>query len=281
MFNLDGNNITIAKGDSLDLTFDCKTINFIDQDNVLFTLKNHSGALVFSKNIEMHLGDVNVAVGSISDAVELYSGIYYYDLVLNSGDQRFTITKGELIITSPYHAYMVNLLHSLYRNDSWINQLFRTISLGLEEILTKCTRVHENSFFDTVDADGLNILEKEADIFSPSTQSIADRRAVVQAKWLSNNKATLAILQQVANSWRNGLISVGFVDGKIKITFNSPIGIPQNLQDLKDALEKVKPAHLPIWYVFAYWFWQDTKDMGTWGEHKNAGTWNAVKQIEE
>lgn len=119
----------------------------------------------------------------------------------------------------------------------------------------------KDQFFDTCSMDRLLAYEKEAGITPLETQSEAGRRSAVEAKWKSSGKVDVAMLQAVANSWKNGKVDVNFVDNKIQITFSDEYGLPADKTGLEIALDDVKPAHLPIVYLVKYLMLSDVEVM--------------------
>lgn len=109
---------------------------------------------------------------------------------------------------------------------------------------------------------GLSIYEKELGIKTDLNKSYEDRRSVVKSKWRGKGKVDAKLIKIVADAWTNGDVEVTF-DGKINIKFNSIYGIPSNLDDLKNALEDIKPAHLRILYQFAYLLIKDINESKT------------------
>lgn len=119
----------------------------------------------------------------------------------------------------------------------------------------------ENLFFDTCSMEQLNAYEKEADITPLPTQEEDGRRSAVEAKWKSYGKVDVAMLQAVANSWKNGKVDVDFVNNKIQIAFVDQFGLPVDRDGLELALDDVKPAHLPIVYLVRYLMVADVEAM--------------------
>lgn len=87
------------------------------------------------------------------------------------------------------------------------------------------------------------------------------------------------LLQEVANSWKYGTTALEFIGGRIHVKFISPIGVPDDIQALKDVLEDTKPAHLAIFYTFLWLTWGQAKDYGSWRQHKDNGSWLDVKRL--
>lgn len=138
-----------------------------------------------------------------------------------------------------------------------LNAAGREMDIADQEI----EQLGKDQFFDTCSIDRLLAYEKEAGITPLETQSEAGRRSAVEAKWKSSGKVDVAMLQAVANSWKNGKVDVDFVDNKIQITFSDEYGLPADRTGLEIALDDVKPAHLPIVYLVKYLMLSDVEAM--------------------
>lgn len=98
---------------------------------------------------------------------------------------------------------------------------------------------------------GLAIYEKELGIKTNLSKPLEDRRSVVKSKWRGAGKVDKVLIKAVVDAYTNGGVDVGF-DGRIIITFNDVKGIPPNMDDVYNAIDDIKPAHLGIVYYFAY-----------------------------
>lgn len=98
---------------------------------------------------------------------------------------------------------------------------------------------------------GLEVYEKELGIRPEPNRTIAERRNNIKFKYRGFGKVDAKLIKTVADVCTNGQVDVTFTN-IIKIKFNGIYGTPSNLQDLKNALEEIKPAHLPIAYTFRH-----------------------------
>lgn len=173
--------------------------------------------------------------------------------------------------------YCIKTLHKLYRTDKWINELFNSVGLNLDNISDTVEQVYNNNYLDTADEKAVKYYEYELGITPREDQSLEDRRVVIRARWINNGKVDINLLQEVANSWKNGTTALEFIGGRIHVKFISPIGVPADLQALQEVLEDTKPAHLAIYYTFLYVTWGEVKVTGTWSHYKEYGNWIDVK----
>lgn len=160
---------------------------------------------------------------------------------------------------------LIKNLHKLYRQDPYIQQIFNSAGLTLDNIDSAVADLQSQYWFDTMTW-GIPVLENILQFKTDANAPIEDRRSQLQARWKSNGKADINLLQAVANSWKNGDVTVSFVDGKIKLTFVGEYGIPDDLEGLQKALDDVKPAHLAIVYAFRYLLVKDIDGVMTLSE---------------
>ena len=158
---------------------------------------------------------------------------------------------------------MLAAIHKVYRRDEWIQAIFNAAGIQLDDLDQLISDLEDQYYFDTATW-GLKLYER--DLAVKPVKSIDDRRATVEARWKSSGKVDIALLQSVADSWRNGEITVRFEEGKIKIDFVSLFGIPDGLDSLQAALDDVKPAHLAIMYAFRYLLIKDIHGVKTISE---------------
>lgn len=158
---------------------------------------------------------------------------------------------------------MLRNLPTAYRTDPWILALCGAVQgllegLGREtEALPVQIRLAELTW-------QLPVEERLAGLRPRPGASLEDRRSAVIAKWRSGGPVTLAQIQAVADTWRNGVVDVGFDGSTITVTFVGELGIPEDLNGLKSALEMTIPAHLALRYEFRYRTWGELAGR-TWG----------------
>ncbi|OAB26202.1 phage portal protein, partial [Paenibacillus macquariensis subsp. defensor] len=90
----------------------------------------------------------------------------------------------------------------------------------------------------------LDRYEKDLQIIVDKTKPVDQRRSVVISKMRGSGKVSGSMIKNVAQAYDGGMVDVG-VDVPhytIIITFIDTVGIPPNLNDLKQALEDIKPA---------------------------------------
>lgn len=157
---------------------------------------------------------------------------------------------------------LIQAIHKIYRKDKWLNDLFRAAGVELEYLKTYADEIEAQYFTDTATWN-LDIMERDLGLTENKGKEIADRRSAIIAKWRTSGKVDIALLQAVADAWKNGEVEVEFLDGKIQIHFTGEFGIPNDLDGLKNAIENTKPAHLAVIYAFRYLLIKDIHNVLT------------------
>lgn len=143
-------------------------------------------------------------------------------------------------------------LHKDDRHSKFIQDILKALADWLELFNEKLVEFYSNFYFDKLTLDGVIYFEKELDITPQPTQTIEERRASIQAKWLANNHNSIHLIQAVCDAWKNGEIKADFIGGKIQLKFIDQFGTPDNLDTLKSNIDEVKTAHIPFVMVFRY-----------------------------
>lgn len=109
-------------------------------------------------------------------------------------------------------------------------------------------------FIDTADF-SLDRWEEDLGIMTNSNKEDAYRKSVIKSKLRGSGTITINLIKEVANSFDNGTVEVEEDNSNYKfiIKFTDKVGVPPNIDDLKDAIEDIKPAHLGIAYELRYY----------------------------
>lgn len=168
---------------------------------------------------------------------------------------------------------IIDKINRLNARDPMVSNLMNAIQLELNEQKQATSQIGIDILFDECSEKVLSLYEKEAGV-NPSSTTLADRRSAVMAKWLSDGVPSLAMIQQVADAWNYGKVKCTYLDMTIHVSFVDK-GIPTGIDDLMAAIEKVKPAHLAVEYIFTYNTWNDIANM-TWAEASDL-TWEKLR----
>lgn len=122
-----------------------------------------------------------------------------------------------------------------------------------------------DQFFVRTATWGLERWEAELDIVTDRTKPIEQRRAVLESKLRGAGTFTGQLVKNVAEAYDGGTVDVSFQPEEwgFTVTFIDTLGIPPNLNDLKAAMEEIKPAHLAVKYEFNYLLIRDIHNLIT------------------
>lgn len=125
---------------------------------------------------------------------------------------------------------------------------------------------------------GLSLWEKMFDVKTDLSKSYEFRRVAVRAKMMGTGTTTVELIKNVAESFLGGEVDIVEQNENYKflIVMVSIYGVPPNVEDLKRALEKIKPAHLEFEIIYLKHSWRDVK-AHTWG-WAQAKTWNEIEE---
>ena len=119
--------------------------------------------------------------------------------------------------------------------------------------------------------------EKLVGIKSDVSKTLEFRKTNVIARIRGKGTTTVDLIKNVSISYSNGEVDVieDNENYKFIVRFVGQKGIPTNLNDLKNAIEEIKPAHLEVEYQFIYNTWNMISYL-TWNE-ANTSTWESLR----
>ncbi|MGG1879979.1 YmfQ family protein [Paenibacillus cisolokensis] len=111
-----------------------------------------------------------------------------------------------------------------------------------------------DQFFVRTATWGLDRWEAELGIPTDRSKPIAQRRAVIESKLRGAGNFSGRLVKSVSEAYDGGTVDVTFQpeEWSFTVRFVDTLGIPPNLEDLKAAIEEIKPAHMLVEYAFKY-----------------------------
>lgn len=155
---------------------------------------------------------------------------------------------------------LISKINPLNACDPLSVEIISAIAEELDDVEVENEDVFNGMFFSKCSEEVLDMYLKQSGIVPMPNQTKDDLRASLEAKWKSDGKVDLKLIQSVAESWRKG-VSVDYEKGKIVITFTDTTGMPSDIEGLEIAIDEVKPAHLPIIYKVIYLYVKDISAM--------------------
>lgn len=152
-------------------------------------------------------------------------------------------------------------------------------SQGLElSILNKNIKDLQSQLFVNTSTWGLDFLERDYEIKTDLSKTYEERREVILAKKRGNGTVTKKMIKNTAKAFTN--VEVDVIENKdysFTVRFIGEKGIPKNLQDFKDMLEEIKPAHLAYNLEFTYTVWDFLKEKQLTWSSASEQTWDQLK----
>lgn len=175
---------------------------------------------------------------------------------------------------------LINYMPNYYKNSTLVNELFTAITNELTKLETY--RQNNTLQFNIATATETSMARWEQDckLQTQDNYNIDYRRSLVQARLKGIGTCTKAFIQNVANSYQCGDITIiEPTDGSYNliIKFTSLVGVPPNIDDFKNTISSIIPAHFNINYQYTYNTWQDILNkLTTWQNVANYGTWQDI-----
>ncbi|MFR0018673.1 MAG: YmfQ family protein [Paraclostridium sp.] len=156
-------------------------------------------------------------------------------------------------------------------------------SQGLElSILNKNIKDLQSQLFVNTSTWGLDFLERDYEIKTDLSKTYEERREVILAKKRGNGTVTKKMIKNTAKAFTN--VKIDVIENKdysFTVRFIGEKGIPKNLQDFKDMLEEIKPAHLAYNLEFTYTVWDFLKEKNLTWSSANKQTWDQLKVYDD
>lgn len=163
-----------------------------------------------------------------------------------------------------------------YKTSKIIDNLNNANAIELDNFDKKLNSILDQFFISTADFT-LERWEKELGIKVDNSYNVEFRRSVILSKIRGQGTVTIDLIKNVSESFANGEVNVieNNTAYSFTVKFIGSKGVPPNLDDLKKAIEDIKPAHLAVVYEFTYNPWSYVKTL-TWQITKE-DTWNTLK----
>lgn len=170
---------------------------------------------------------------------------------------------------------MIEKLPYYYRKSEVVKELYRVIKLLFDRLNSDAAAQDMRLFITTTDEFAFH--EKDVGL----SEIVADnetKRSRVIAKLQGYNMLTKAELERFISIYdKTGCtVTEDFAHYTIHIEFSGRTGVPYNLDEIKAAVDEVKPAHIKVEYGFVKNTWNDAhRKLGLW---KNGAefTWNGA-----
>lgn len=185
---------------------------------------------------------------------------------------------------------MKSYLPTYERKSQVIGSILEATGPEVDQIYTSIDDMLKQFYVETVTETGLDLWEKMLGLTSYAGKPLDQRRSRIISKLRGMGTVTVSLIKSVAEAYANGRVEVidkptaYSYDTYREITlepytfiirFIDQFGVPPNINDLKQAIEEIKPAHLAVNYVFNYLYWDKLDEQNlTWDQLDAKGlTW--------
>jgi hypothetical protein len=159
----------------------------------------------------------------------------------------------EYMITSPSGELLLEQLPGLYESIREMRVMVETEGQEFDQLQQDIGELLDQYFVGTANW-GLERWESEFGIVPAAGQPDDQRRSVIRSRIRGTGTVTVSLLKNVAEAYDRGSVEVTQQQALYQFTvrFVDTLGLPPNLDDLKAAIEDVKPAHLAVVFAFRY-----------------------------
>lgn len=137
---------------------------------------------------------------------------------------------------------MLKYLPPYERESKVFQEIMKAEEIEFEKIHTDIKDLEKQFFIDTATW-GLAIYEKELKLPIRPNKSLEERRSIIKAKMRGMGKVDAEMIKAIVEAFTKSSVEVTF-DGRIKIIFSNQDTIILNMNDMFEAIEEIKPAHL-------------------------------------
>ena len=183
---------------------------------------------------------------------------------------------------------MIKNLPTLYRQDPWVNELYKVSQVELDRVKLISDDNYSNIFFKSLTDYGCTTYEH--DLGLTSTGTIEDRRTRIEAHWRANTKCNIESLQNVCDNYFNGDVIVTYT-GNAVLTYVTQLGYnyyndAKRINEFILANDEVKPAHFDIAWGHIHNKWKDyhlpfswsNMTVYTWATVPYGGRWQDINR---
>lgn len=174
---------------------------------------------------------------------------------------------------------LIDYLPNYYRDSRVMSELLKAFTEEINKNNYSIADI-ENQFFIDTATWGLDIWEKEWGVYTDHSKPYSERREVIKAKKRGTGTCTVEMIKNTALAYTNADVEVieRNENYMFVVKFVSVKGIPPNIEDFKNTIDIIKPAHLAYRLEYTYTVWNDLKSY-TWDD-LITHTWDDVKTVD-
>lgn len=177
-------------------------------------------------------------------------------------------------------------LPDYYKDSKVVDHILNAFSIELDK-LEKARIEMINQLQPETATYALNRWEEDYKLPNKDNYDMTYRRGIIISRMKGTGTCTKDFIKNIALSYGNGEVEVieptTEGDYTLIIKFVGTKGVPPNLEDFKNSIEEVIPAHMVASYQFTYLVWNDRdKYNKTWDEWDALNlTWDEYEVYQE
>ncbi|AWB45315.1 phage portal protein [Paenibacillus sp. CAA11] len=170
----------------------------------------------------------------------------------------------DFAVTSPKGKELMSYLPAYYETSRVIKADMQSKGMEMDLFYLALSETLQQFFVRTATW-GLERWERELGIVTEPLKPLEQRRSVVESKLRGAGRFTGRLVKNVAEAYDGGAVDVSFRPEAWSFTvkFVDTLGLPPNIDDLKAAIEEIKPAHMAVEYEFRYLLIRDVHEQMT------------------
>ncbi|GBF35486.1 phage-like element pbsx protein XkdT [Desulfocucumis palustris] len=162
------------------------------------------------------------------------------------------------ILTSPRGKAMLANCPKYYETSRVFKSYLQAVGPELDQFKQGVKEILDQWFARTASW-GLDRWEEELGLVNYVGKPDKQRQDRIVSKIRGVGMVTIQLVKAACEAYDGGAVEVTEQPELYQFTvkFVDTYGIPPNLEDLKNAIEDIKPAHLAVSYNFRYLLWDD------------------------
>lgn len=176
-----------------------------------------------------------------------------------------------------YVSHMLKYLPLYERKSAIYKAILKSSDREFRNVEQLQTIVERNMFIHTA-IEHLSLYERDLAIKQQLNLKYDQRREQITARTRAAfDQTTIATMKNVASAFSNGEVDIHptEIDGVFECEFVGTVGIPNNMDGLKEAIELIIPAHLEMTYKYSFQVW-DNWNSKQWASVKTL-TWEELR----
>lgn len=173
---------------------------------------------------------------------------------------------------------LLEYLPDYYKDSKVFKALLHAFVKEINTNNYSIAELEDQLFIDTATW-GLDVWERELQIYTDLRKTYEERREIIKAKMRGSGTCTIEMIKNTALAYTNAEVEIieDNANYTFAVKFVSVKGVPKDIESFKDTLERIKPAHLAYTLEYTYTIWGDLSGM-TWDELADK-TWQEAKTV--